>query len=46
MIQCDHHKECQKPDIIVEKMEEKELLIIGIAIPDAKENERKEDPDV
>ena len=36
MIQCDHHIECRKPDIVVVEKEEKKWLIADIAIPNGK----------
>ena len=35
-IQCDHHIECRKPDIVVVEKEEKKCLIADIAIPNNK----------
>ena len=35
MIQCDHHIECRKPDIVVVE-KEKKYLIVDIATPDNK----------
>ena len=36
MIQCDHHIEYRKPDILVVKKEEKKGLKVDIAISDYK----------
>ena len=36
MIQCDHHKECRKPDIVLVEKEEKKYLTADIDIPDDK----------
>ena len=36
MIQCDHHIECRKPEIVVVEKEEKKCSIIDIAIPNDK----------
>ena len=46
MIQCDHHIECRKPDIVVVEKEEKKCLIVDIAIPDDKNVGVKEEEKV
>ena len=45
-IQCDHHIECRKPDIVVVEKEEKKCLIVDIAIPDDKNVGVKEEEKV
>ena len=46
MIQCDHHAECRKPNIVVVEKEEKKCLIVDIAIPDDKNVGVKEEEKV
>ena len=46
MIQCDHHIECRKPDIVVVEKEEKKCLTADIAIPNDKNVGVKEEEKV
>ena len=36
MIECDHHIQCRKPDIVAVEKKEKKCLIVDNAIPDDK----------